>query len=88
MEAMAAGRPVISTAVGGVPELVEHGRSGFLVPAGDATALANAMRALLNETQLGPTMGECAAARARERFDTALMSEAYLRLYEERLANR
>lgn len=46
MEAMAAGRPVIATSIAGVPELVQAGVTGWLVPAGDATALAGAMAAL------------------------------------------
>ena len=46
MEAMAAGRPVIATAIAGVPELVREGREGWLVPAGDAGALAEAIRCL------------------------------------------
>ena len=48
MEAMALRRPVISTFVSGIPELVANGKHGWLVPAGDAAALANAMRACIN----------------------------------------
>lgn len=48
MEALALGRPVVSTWVGGIPELVEHGRCGWLVPAGSVEALADAMRDALN----------------------------------------
>lgn len=47
MEAMAMGVPVVSTTVKGIPELVEHGKSGLLVPPGDAEALGNALRRLL-----------------------------------------
>lgn len=50
MEALAAGRPVLTTSVAGIPELVEHGKSGFLVPAGSAPALREAMRAILDAT--------------------------------------
>src|SRR6202041_2407997 len=50
MEAMALGRPVISTYVGGIPELVENGKTGWLVPAGDEIALSQAMRAALEAT--------------------------------------
>ena len=47
MEAMALARPVISTYVGGIPELVEHNKTGWLVPASDDSALAGAMAAAL-----------------------------------------
>lgn len=47
IEAMAAGVPILSTAVGGVPDLVDHGQTGYLVPAGDPAALAEGLRAVL-----------------------------------------
>ncbi len=47
MEPLALGRPVVSTAIAGVPELVRDGESGFLVPAGSVTAMADALRRLL-----------------------------------------
>ena len=47
MEALAAGRPVIASSIAGIPELVQHGVSGWLVPAGDVDALVNAMRTVL-----------------------------------------
>jgi glycosyltransferase involved in cell wall biosynthesis len=50
MEALAAGKPVVATQVGGVAELVEAGRSGFLAPAGDAGALSRAMGELMSMT--------------------------------------
>lgn len=70
MEAMALRRPVISTFVAGVPELVQPPEHGWLVPAGDVDALAAAMRACLDaplDTLI--RMGEAAYARARERHD-------------------
>jgi glycosyltransferase involved in cell wall biosynthesis len=70
MEAMALRRPVISTFVAGIPELVDPGRHGWLVPAGDAEALASAMQTCLDaplETIAG--MGEAAHARVLERHD-------------------
>jgi colanic acid/amylovoran biosynthesis glycosyltransferase len=48
MEALARGRPVISTAIAGIPELVEHGKSGWLCPAGDVDELAQAMKACMD----------------------------------------
>jgi glycosyltransferase involved in cell wall biosynthesis len=75
MEAMALGRPVISTYVGGIPELVENGRTGWLVPAGDEIALSQALRAALEATvdQL-EAMGSAGRARVAESHDS--MKEA------------
>jgi glycosyltransferase involved in cell wall biosynthesis len=52
VEALAVGTPVVSTRVGGVPEVVRDGENGLLVPAGDVAALANAIRALLEDDAL------------------------------------
>lgn len=75
MEAMALGRPVISTYIAGIPELIRHGQEGFLVPAGDAGALADAMERLLtlDERAFG-AMGEAARRRVGERH--AAVTEA------------
>ena len=64
MEAMAAGRPVIATYIAGIPELVQQGATGWLVPAGDATALAAAMADLAN-TQPERLTGMAQAGRDR-----------------------
>jgi glycosyltransferase involved in cell wall biosynthesis len=80
LEAMAAGKPMISTAVGGVPELVEGG-CGLLVPPQDIKALARAMRHLLESPEARKSMGEASARRAVERFDLRVMTEAYEDLY-------
>jgi glycosyltransferase involved in cell wall biosynthesis len=86
LEAMAAGLPVISTAVGGVPELVEGG-CGLLVPPKDAQALSKAMSCLLENAETRITMGKASAARALERFDLKVMTKAYEDLYRELVAN-
>jgi glycosyltransferase involved in cell wall biosynthesis len=72
MEAMALGRPVVSTAVAGIPELVEAGVSGWLVPPGSVEALAGAMRAVLAtpDDRLAE-MGRAGARRAAEQHDSA-----------------
>ena len=85
MEAMAAGKPVICTAVGGVPELVEDGRCGLLVPPRDAEALARAMSYTLENPKARTSMGNAAARRAVEHFDLKVMTEAYEDLYEAAL---
>jgi glycosyltransferase involved in cell wall biosynthesis len=70
MEAMALGRPVISTYVAGIPELVRDGMDGWLVPAGDLGALVDAMAAALREpADVLTRMGEQARLRVLERHD-------------------
>jgi glycosyltransferase involved in cell wall biosynthesis len=88
MEAMASGTPVISTAIGGVPELVEDGESGILVPRGDAQALAGAMQYMLENPEVRISMGKASARRAVEHFDVQAMTEAYEQLYRTVIAAR
>jgi glycosyltransferase involved in cell wall biosynthesis len=73
MEALALGRPVVSTYVAGIPELVVPGVCGWLVPAGSVEALAAAMQdALLAPVQLLERMGNAGAARAAQRHNGAI----------------
>ncbi|MEW9918958.1 glycosyltransferase family 4 protein [Marimonas sp. MJW-29] len=76
MEAMAAARPVIATYIAGTPELVQEGKTGWLVPAGDTSALAEAMDALA-ETSLEKLakMGKAGRERVLERHDVAREAE-------------
>jgi glycosyltransferase involved in cell wall biosynthesis len=71
LEAMAAGIPIVSSAIGGTDELIEDGRSGLLVPPGDAKALAGALRRVLADGELRASL----AAAARERVDDGLTRE-------------
>jgi glycosyltransferase involved in cell wall biosynthesis len=68
VEAMAAGVPLIASRTGGIPELVEEGRTGMLVPPGDAGALARALRVLLENPGLRGTMAVQGPITARRRF--------------------
>jgi glycosyltransferase involved in cell wall biosynthesis len=86
MEAMAAGKPMICTAVGGVPELVQDGECSLLVPPRDVKALAGAMRYMLESPKARKSMGEASARRAVERFDLRVMTEAYESLYRTAIA--
>lgn len=81
LEAMASGLPVIATDTGGNPELVASGTTGFLVPPGDAQALAAAMVRYLDEPDLVERHGTHASARAREQFSIERMVAAYDSLY-------
>ena len=83
IEAMAAGLPVVSTAVGGVPELLQNGKEGFIVQPGRADELSQAMMALLRDRELRRAMGCAAAIRARQKFDVSAMVRAYEQLYDE-----
>jgi glycosyltransferase involved in cell wall biosynthesis len=85
MEAMAAGLPIVSTAVGGVPDLFENGKEGILVQPGGARELSNCMMFLLQSPVARQSLGTAAARRAREIFDTSRMIRAYERLYESSL---
>jgi glycosyltransferase involved in cell wall biosynthesis len=60
LEAFARGRPVVATRVGGIPDLVEHGRTGLLVEPGDAAALAAALTSVLSDRDLARTLGRAA----------------------------
>ncbi|UUX94279.1 glycosyltransferase [Aquabacterium sp. J223] len=68
MEAMAAGLPVVGTRVGGVPELVQHGITGYLAGPGDIDAIASCARALLRDPALRERFGGAARSRALQRF--------------------
>ena len=69
MEALASRRPVVATRVAGVPELVEDGVSGFLVPAGDPRSLADRLDRLLGDGNLRGRMGEAGRAKVIDEFD-------------------
>jgi glycosyltransferase involved in cell wall biosynthesis len=87
MEAMAAGKPVISTAVGGVPELIESGINGLLVRPGRVEELSRAMLDLYKDKNKREFLGSAAKKTALERFDVKIMVKRYEELYLE-LARR
>jgi glycosyltransferase involved in cell wall biosynthesis len=82
MEAMAAGLPVVSTAVGGVPELVREGETGLLVPSEDTGALAQAIQALVDNPARRQAMGAAARQHAVASFDIRHTVRGYEQLYE------
>ena len=88
MEAMAAALPVVTTAVGGNPELVEPGRTGYLVPVGDVAALADALRLLARDPVKRTAMGRAARSRVTLEFTVDKMADRYAGLYEELLRKK
>jgi glycosyltransferase involved in cell wall biosynthesis len=83
VEAMLAGRPVVATDAGGVPEVVTDGETGVLVPPGDARALGDALDALRRDTGRATTLARRGAARARERFSRDAMLAGVRRVIDE-----
>jgi glycosyltransferase involved in cell wall biosynthesis len=85
IEAMAAGLPVVSTRVGGLPEVVEEGRTGLLEASGDYAGLARAVCNLAAEPEARREMGRLGRQRAIALFSEAQMHTQYGRLYREML---
>lgn len=81
LEAMAAGLPVVASAVGGVPDVISNGEDGWLVPPRDAAALRERLLALRADPEAARALGSRAAASARRHHSIEAMSDAYLRLY-------
>ena len=81
LEALACGNPVVASAVGGIPEQVIEGRTGFLVPVGDARALAGRVLDLLADEEFRLRMGREAAEDAAQRFGLERMVGEYLAFY-------
>ncbi|MGX5211085.1 glycogen synthase [Streptomyces violaceus] len=85
LEAMACGTPVVASAVGGIPEVVDDGRTGLLVPAGDdfEAGLARAMDSVLGDPETAGRMGEAGRERAVGEFGWDAVARRTVRLYEE-----
>jgi glycosyltransferase involved in cell wall biosynthesis len=88
VEAMAAGLPVVAASVGGVPELVVDGETGFLIPPADEVALASALERLVSDADLRRRMGAAGHARAEALFDLPTFHRLHLGLYGDELAAR
>ena len=82
LEAMACGKPVVATRIGGVPEVVEEGKTGLLVPPGDSPALAEALLRLLRDPALRTRMGEAGRRRAERLFDQRRQVEQITAVYD------
>jgi glycosyltransferase involved in cell wall biosynthesis len=85
LEAMASGTPVVASRVGGVPEIVVDGETGFLVPPGDVAALHDALARVLSDAALAQRLGANARALVLERFTWQRVAERCLEAYSDLL---
>jgi len=85
LEAMALGKPVVATDVGGNGELINHGDTGFLIPLGDEEALAEAIMTLLQDTERAQAMGRRAKQKVDSQFSVSNMVRRYQNIYEATL---
>jgi glycosyltransferase involved in cell wall biosynthesis len=85
---MSLGKPVVATAVGGVPSVIESGVNGLLVPPGDPQALAASLKELADDENLRQRMGAQAKADALAKHGLEAMVRSVEKIYEEVLAAR
>ena len=85
LEAMAAGKPVVATDIGGTKEAVVNGVTGLLVPAGNSSELAVAIQKMISDTTMASRMGVAGKARAKARFSSGAMVSGVTRVYQELL---
>jgi len=88
MEAMAAGIPVVATRIAGIPELVEHDVSGFLVPPGDPQVLADMIGLLLDDPELRNRFGNAGRSKIEREFNSATEAERLIHIFETTRAAR
>lgn len=82
LEAMAAGLPIVASRVGGIPEIIEDGREGFLIPPADTNALQDRLLRLAQDPRLRTHLAEAAFEKVRT-LELSKMATAYLRLYTQ-----
>jgi glycosyltransferase involved in cell wall biosynthesis len=88
LEAMATGLPIVTTAVGGMLELIEHGRTGLLADAGDAGSLAEQISRVMTDPALAGRLGRAARDDVRSRFSFERMIAGFEQVYLDALARR
>ncbi|HEX3178491.1 MAG TPA: glycosyltransferase [Methylomirabilota bacterium] len=86
LEAMACETPVVASAVGGIVEVVEDGKTGLLVPPAQPEVLAQALTRVLDNPELGRRMGKAGRARVEARFSWASVAERTEEVYAEAIA--
>jgi len=82
IEAAAAGKPVVATDIGGIPDSVENGKSGILLPPNDYKGLAREVIRLLKDTQAGRRIGQYGKRRVRQAFDWDMIGNQYVELLQ------
>jgi glycosyltransferase involved in cell wall biosynthesis len=87
LEAMAMRKPVVATTTGGLPEIVQDGETGMLVPPGDADALAKAVSSLLQDPARCRRLGEAGRARVAAHFTVEAMMNQLVSGYESLLGH-
>ena len=87
LQATLMARPIVATRVGGIPEIVEHERTGLLVEKENSTALAKAIMRLLDDLTVATQMGQNARRRAQSMFSWEGCVDAYDTLYQELIMN-
>ncbi len=88
LEAAAAGVPALGAAVGGIPELIQTGRTGFLFALNDAAAFKNLVREVLLKEKMVQEVAARAQAEAKERFSPRVIAEQHIGVYEDLLAGK
>jgi glycosyltransferase involved in cell wall biosynthesis len=88
LEAMAMGLPVVSTAVGGIPDLIEHRITGLLLPSGDVARLSRQLSSLSRDFSLSRQVGEGARRMVLERYSLTRMASDYEALYKSLMRSR
>jgi glycosyltransferase involved in cell wall biosynthesis len=85
LEAMACRKPVVSTPVGAIPELIQHGENGLLFPVGDVAALCEALELFLENPALRIRLGEAGRRTVEERFSLKEAAAEYAQAYRQLL---
>jgi glycosyltransferase involved in cell wall biosynthesis len=83
LEAMASSLPVIATPVGGIPDLVEDGENGFIVPVGDSSMLAEKTICLMSKPVLRKKMGKNNVSKIAENYNPIVISRLYSVIYNQ-----
>jgi glycosyltransferase involved in cell wall biosynthesis len=87
LEAMAAGVPVVAAQVGGLPDLIEEGKTGFFCDPVDAASMAAAVEMVLLDRTAAAEVARHARQRARERFHPEVIARRHVEIYREVLSN-
>jgi len=88
LEAMSRGIPVVSTNVGGIPDAIENGISGILIPPSDSESLAQSLKLLLDNDSLAASMGNAARLRHKTLFGAEIMCSSFRDLYTKIISAR